>query len=165
MSMPMPVPMPNGLGGSTVTNTDVDTTAPTSMSPSVSTSSVPSSAPSSSSTLELDGDGDAVIISRLEGDSNASNRPRSLTQGQTAVIAIISLAVCAALAIGLLVLRQQTRGRPRHMVRFLRGRIVPHKFLFLRCWMVPRKSVILLRRYRRDSRHFTGLACTMYNIF
>jgi hypothetical protein len=107
----MSMSMPNGLGRSinTDTDTDVDTTAPTlSMSPSVSSSSVPSSAPSSSSTLESDGNGDAVLISGFEGDSSASSPSRSLTQGQIAVIAMITLAVCAALAIGLLVLRQQT---------------------------------------------------------
>jgi hypothetical protein len=115
MSMPdMSMSMPNGMGGSTNTdtNTDVDTTAPTSMSPSVSPSSVPSSAPSSapssSSTLAIDGNVDAVIVSGLEDDSSASNPSRSLTIGQAAVIAIITLAVCAALIIGLLVLRQQT---------------------------------------------------------
>ena len=118
MSMSMPdmgmsvpdIPMPNGLGGSTDTNTDtdtdVDTTAPTSLSPSIS----PSSAPSSTSTLELVGNSDAVIISGLEGegDSSASNPSRIVTPGHTVVIAIISLAVCATLAIGLLVLRRHT---------------------------------------------------------
>jgi hypothetical protein len=100
MSMPMPMP--------TYTDTEVDTTAPASLSPSLSPSSAPSSAPSSTSTLELEGNNDAVNIAGLEGASSASNPSRILTPGQTAVIAIISLAVCAALAIGLLVLRQQT---------------------------------------------------------
>jgi hypothetical protein len=96
------MPMPNGLGGSTDTNTDtdVDTAAPTSLSPSLSPSSAPSSAPSSTSTLELKGNSDAAILSGLGGDSSAT-----VTPGQTA---IISLAVCTALAIGLLVVRRQT---------------------------------------------------------
>jgi hypothetical protein len=107
-AMPVPVPKPNGLGGSTDTNTDtdVDTAAPTSLSPSLSPSwSAPSSAPSSTSDLELEGNSDAVIMSGLGGDSSVSTPSRTVTPGQTA---IISLAVCTALALGLLVLRRQT---------------------------------------------------------